>query len=432
MAMAIMCVPPTTPFSRHNLLAAAPLLQAFTSKSPKMTTLIVKGQTHLKAGVLAEGMIGKQSSPSEECIVAGCGAIAIDYLASVAQFPQPDEKIRSLDFKVQGGGNAGNCLTAVARLGLRTRVLSKVADDAFGKLVLDELTADGVDTSFIVVSKTGSTSFTYVIVDRETNTRTCINSPGDPPLNPQELAGGALTQILDGAKILYLDGRLFDTALLLAKEAKRKNIPVLVDAERKREGLDNLLALADYVVCSSKFPQMWTEASTLPEALIELAMRLPYLKFVIVTLGAAGCVMLERSFNDSSHLELLDANTEYELLLEKKARMSACEPVSFVSKVGLFQQQSSVNCDSVKNFAGRLLIGTAETIPPSELVDTTGSGDAFIGAVLYSLCTGIRPEEMLCFGAVVAGANCRALGARAGLPHRHESKLIPFLGVPAV
>lgn len=32
---------------------------------------------------------------------------------------------------------------------------------------------------------------------------------------------------------------------------------------------------------------------------------------------------------------------------------------------------------------GRLLLGTAEKIPPSELVDTTGAGDAFIGAVLY-------------------------------------------------
>lgn len=31
---------------------------------------------------------------------------------------------------------------------------------------------------------------------------------------------------------------------------------------------------------------------------------------------------------------------------------------------------------------GRLLIGTAEVIPASELVGTTGCGDAFIGAVL--------------------------------------------------
>ena len=32
---------------------------------------------------------------------------------------------------------------------------------------------------------------------------------------------------------------------------------------------------------------------------------------------------------------------------------------------------------------GRLHVGTAEKIPPSELVDTTGAGDAFVGAILY-------------------------------------------------
>lgn len=35
--------------------------------------------------------------------------------------------------------------------------------------------------------------------------------------------------------------------------------------------------------------------------------------------------------------------------------------------------------------SGKLFIGTAEKIPPSELVDTTGAGDAFIGAVIYGM-----------------------------------------------
>lgn len=32
---------------------------------------------------------------------------------------------------------------------------------------------------------------------------------------------------------------------------------------------------------------------------------------------------------------------------------------------------------------GRLYFGTSENIPSSELIDTTGAGDAFVGAVLY-------------------------------------------------
>ncbi|KAG5006728.1 hypothetical protein JHK85_025270 [Glycine max] len=46
------------------------------------------------------------------------------------------------------------------------------------------------------------------------------------------------------------DDKIRSTSL----KAVRKNIPILIDAERPKEGLDKLLKLADYVVCSAKFP----------------------------------------------------------------------------------------------------------------------------------------------------------------------------------
>lgn len=38
-------------------------------------------------------------------------------------------------------------------------------------------------------------------------------------------------------------------------QAKSRGIPIIVDAERLREGLDDILDFASYVVCSTKFPQ---------------------------------------------------------------------------------------------------------------------------------------------------------------------------------
>lgn len=76
---------------------------------------------------------------------------------------------------------------------------------------------------------------------------------------------------------------------------------------------------------------------------------------------------------------------------------------------------------------GKLLVGTAEKIPASELVDTTGAGDAFIGAVLYALCADMPPAIMLPFAAQVAAACCREFGARTGLPHRTDPRLERFL-----
>ncbi|GMI98676.1 hypothetical protein like AT4G28706 [Hibiscus trionum] len=353
-------------------------------------------------------------------IVLGCGQVSVDFLATVASFPNPDDKIRSTSLKVQGGGNAGNALTCAARLGLNPRLISKVANDSQGKGILEELEADGVNTSFFIVSEEGNSPFTYVIVDNQTKSRTCIHTPGYPPLIPEELSHSCLLSALDGANMVYFDGRHPETALLVAKEAARKNMPILVEAERKREGLDDLLEFATYAICSAKFPQAWTEAPSVPSALISMLLRLPKLKFVIVTLGEDGCIMLERSVNGGSDAEEMDVHGLLESLKQRKDDNKTIP--TCISSVA-----TKLTSNGIETLTGRLYVGTAEKIPPSELVDTTGAGDAFIGAVLYALCAGMPPENMLPFAAQVAATGCRALGARAGLPHRTDPRLAGFL-----
>ncbi|XP_010447930.1 PREDICTED: ketohexokinase isoform X3 [Camelina sativa] len=360
-------------------------------------------------------------SPPDNAIVLGCGGIAVDFLATVDSYPQPDDKIRSTSLKVQGGGNAANALTCAARLGLTSRLISKVANDSQGKGMLEELEEDGVDTSFLVVSKEGNSPFTYIIVDKQTKTRTCIHTPGDPPMLPADLSQSSMLSALDRANIVYFDVRLHETALVIAKEAGRKKIPILVDAEKKRDGLDDLLQFADYVVCTAKFPQVWTEASSTPGALISMLLRLPKLKFVIVTLGEEGCLMLERA----SKAEVLQSQeTDIESLVETLTHRKD-STTTFPTCVS--SETTKLKADGIGTVSGRLFLGTAEKIPPDELLDTTGAGDAFIGAVLYAICAGMPPEKMLPFAAQVAGCSCRALGARTGLPHLTDPRLVPFL-----
>lgn len=50
-----------------------------------------------------------------------------------------------------------------------------------------------------------------------------------------------------------------------------------------------------------------------------------------------------------------------------------------------FQSSLRVSADGIGAVTGRLLVCTAEVVPPLELIDTTGAGDAFIGAVLYGV-----------------------------------------------
>ncbi|KAK1368320.1 hypothetical protein POM88_034412 [Heracleum sosnowskyi] len=133
----------------------------------------------------------------------------------------------------------------------------------------------------------------------------------------------------------------------------------------------------DYVVCSAKFPQAWTEASSIPNALVCMLLKLPKVKFVIVTLGEDGCLMLERCLGaEGVQSEESDADSQYELMKQKRDTNK-----SIPTCISSNQLQLSAEGIGVMN--GRFYLGTAEKIPPSELVDTTG--DVFVGADLYDL-----------------------------------------------
>jgi sugar/nucleoside kinase (ribokinase family) len=51
------------------------------------------------------------------------------------------------------------------------------------------------------------------------------------------------------------------------------------------------------------------------------------------------------------------------------------------------QVAAKFRANGIGTVCGRFFIGTAEKIPDSELIDTTGAGDAFIGAIMYGRCS---------------------------------------------
>ncbi len=57
---------------------------------------------------------------------------------------------------------------------------------------------------------------------------------------------------------------------------------------------------------------------------------------------------------------------------------------------------------------------------PVDVVDTTGAGDAFDGALAWSLGAGHELTEAVRVAAVAGALACRSLGARTGLPARDE------------
>lgn len=410
--------------------------------------------------------------------VVGMGSVGMDFLASVSSFPRPDDKMRTENLDMQGGGNCGNAMTATARLGtdlrLQPTVVSKIGCDAAGDAILSEFREDTIDTTFILRSHSGKSPFTYIIVDRETNTRTCIHTPGEP-FTAEEMTPELVEKILNGASAVYFDGRLAEAAGILARGARERGIPVLVEAERLRPGLDILLQYADYVVTSAHFPQEWTGKEHIGDAMVDILRSLPYASWIITTLGSKGALLLERTDDeaeeDAGHGAETNAgglsvdidkmfNEAKEdnhdglpfVILDdgKGTKISSRSHVTSAPFTALGTGQSPesdrlrreaaekaaiMNADSGESgryIRGDVLIAghefesgdsryimsavPAADIPQCCIVDTTGAGDAFIGTMLFAIASGMSPVNGATLGCLVAAVKCTKLGARPGLP----------------
>ncbi|KAK9811624.1 hypothetical protein WJX72_007184 [[Myrmecia] bisecta] len=425
----------------------------------------------------AADQAARHASTTSTTKVVGMGSCGLDYLAAVARFPQPDDKIRTERLETQGGGNCANALTAASRLGLEAHLVSQIGDDGIGEQIIAELEGDGVQTAHVLRAEGSPSPFTYIIVDREGSTRTCIHTPG-APYTPDQLSPERIPQILgDSTQLVYFDGRLTEAALLLARAARAAGIPVLVEAERLRPNLDALLGEADYVCMSTHFPKDWTGEACLGDALVSSLQRLPRVRWLVATLGKRGSVLIQRCHPSECDSEskgvvleglvaqlfgelgggagapgsatapggavvrasrVLAAGQAHRLLLQ---RGEAHDPNIATAAASAARNAATDNADSANASSyrisndmqmssfdeqpagdtgvyGRVTVASAADLPQDAVVDTTGAGDAFLGSMLYALCHDMPAERALRLAAVVAACNCTGLGARGGLPWR--------------
>lgn len=357
------------------------------------------------------------------------GSAGVDYLASIASFPEPDAKLRTDAFEVQGGGNAGNALTAMARLGVRAAILTKLSDDGAGKAILDEFAGDGVDTSAVVVEPGKSSPFTYIIVDRAGSTRTCIHTPG-PEFKVEEMPRDAIAKLVEGASLVYFDGRLTEVALEVAAVAQAMGVPLLVEGERLRDNLDKLLLMADVVVTSTGYPAAATAEATLETAMVKMAASHPRAKALITTLGSRGAVMVQR-VDDPTEVTDARRDTLAAVLAALEAKAAEAAPAKHVESISddVPMPNEPVTSDVVfLTDAGdddaealgpvRVTFAPAAAMAKEAVADTTGAGDSFIGSVAYGMAAKMELAKAMRLGAYVAARKCTQLGARPGLPRR--------------
>jgi len=291
--------------------------------------------------------------------VAGFGLNSIDLLAVVAEYPASNSKQRLQRFMHMPGGQIATALSACAKLGLRTSYIGSFGSDPLGAMSRNSLLDIGVDVSASRVVDGATNQFAVILVDARSGERTVLWDR-HPALafDPQDVPGAAVTS----GRVLIVDCHETAAATQAARYARDAGVPTIIDVEKVRPAIGDLLQHIDVLIAAQDFPSALTGYEDIGRALEALAAEYRSARLVCATLGEEG---------------------------------------------------SLARCD------GREIRTPAFKV---DCVDSTGAGDAFRGAFAAGclLMPDAEVEDVLTYANAVAALNCRALGARGGLPTRAE------------
>jgi sulfofructose kinase len=290
--------------------------------------------------------------------LAGFGLNSIDLLTVVGEFPTSNSKQRLQRFARMPGGQIATAMVVATRLGCRARYIGSFGDDEFGALSRASLEREGVDVSAARTVPGSTNQFAVVIVDARTGERTVLwDRHPDLTMPPEDVPQEAVTS----GRMLIVDCHETGAATQAAKYARDAGIPTVIDVEKVRPGISELLQNIDAIVAAQDFPTALTGYED-PGRAIEAVGREFGAGLVTVTLGEGGSLSWCRG---------------------RQIRTPGFK----------------VDC-----------------------VDSTGAGDVFRGSLAAACLRDPDGEvdEALAYANAAAALSCRALGARAGIPSQEE------------
>ena len=294
--------------------------------------------------------------------VIGFGALNLDKLYKVNMIAKEEEESFVIDFKEAPGGSAANTVVGLARLGLKTGFVGKVAEDREGELLLDDFRKENVDTSGIIISRNGRSGVVMGYVDRK------------------------------GERALYVDPGVNDWL-----EIKEINLDYAADTE--------FLHLTSFVG-EKPFKAQKELINQLSDVKISFDPGALYARKSLKSLKP----IIKRSFvmlPNAKEVKLLTGQ-DY----EEGSKSLAREGVSIVAvKLG------NKGC-YVTNGKESHLVEPYKV----KVVDTTGAGDAFCAGFLYGLIKGRDLYQCGKLGNFVASRCISRIGARTGLPRLSDLK----------
>lgn len=305
-----------------------------------------------------------------DCVVVG--SCVVDVLARPVPLSAPIGRGRLIEgepLRLTTGGIVSNSGITMARLGMRVAAFTNVGNDEWADVIRHRYAAEGIDTAALATVPDQATSTTAVLVD-PSGERTFVHCVGAP--------------------------RMLDKHAMLAR---------LDLFQRSR------------VMLLGYYPLMTRLQPDLPE--------------VLAAIRAAGCWTALDAAGDGGTMEPLARilpHLDFYVPNESEAahQTGRTDPQSMIAA---YREAGAAGWLGIKlGERGALLsprpdefVEVSVVKPPGPVVDTTGAGDCFYGALLVGALRGLAPAEAGRLAAA-AGACCvTGLGATSAIRNYAET-----------
>ncbi|MDX1795122.1 MAG: PfkB family carbohydrate kinase [Hydrogenovibrio sp.] len=185
--------------------------------------------------------------------ILGVGNAILDIILTTPHYPKEDEELRALSRQFQVGGNVSNSLYVLSQLGHQSHIVSTLASDDASKQLVNGLKARGIDTEHTQRFIQGQTPTSYVLLNKETGSRTITHFRDLPELSFDFFAKIEIENYdwlhFEGRNIEQLKGMLNIAKTFLTYQ------PISLEVEKARDGIEELFSQANLLFFSHHYAQ---------------------------------------------------------------------------------------------------------------------------------------------------------------------------------
>ncbi len=290
------------------------------------------------------------------------GSANMDMVTTVEHFPQPGETIFGKKFGMYPGGKGANQAVACAKLGGATYFVCKMGRDIFQDKLVQNMIKDGVNLDHLFIDAEMSTGIALITVAANGENEIVVVSGSNMGLTPDEV--DSKRYLFQQTKVVLAQLEIpMETVEKTAELTKASGAMFILNPAPARSLSESLLKKVDFLTPNETELEILsgktvTDVDSVKAAAARLLKK--EVKNIIITLGDKGALLV----NDN-------------------------------------QQQ----------------FFPARKVTP---VDTTAAGDAFNGALAFSLAKGEEIASAIQFANQVASFSVTRMGAQNSMPTRKE------------